>query len=98
MKKQNSRQKSQNFVIYKQFSKDVYFALKGAAFFTQLVNASQWHWTADSNKPMTSALGIKRVNGRATRIESNFVYSEYMALLSIVDLLDMEDASDMTRK
>jgi len=35
--KKKSRQKSQNFVIYKQFSKDVYFALKGAAFFTQLV-------------------------------------------------------------
>ena len=29
--------KSLNLVIYKQFSKDVYFALKGAAFFTQLV-------------------------------------------------------------
>ena len=29
--------KSSNFVIYKQFSKDVNFALKGTAFFTQLV-------------------------------------------------------------
>ena len=56
-----SRRNLPNFVIYKQFSVVEYFALKAAAFYTQLLMQSQWHSTADFKRPPRSAFGTKRV-------------------------------------